>query len=57
MTQEEAFEKLELEVGASQQEIQSQYQDFYNEFQIRITNAPTTHQKTLYQKKRSFKIP
>ena len=51
MTQEEAFEKLELEVGASEQEIQSQYQEFYNEFQIRITNAPTTHQKTLYQKK------
>ena len=51
MTQEEAFEKLELEVGASQQEIQAQYQEFYNEFQIRITNAPTTHQKTLYQKK------
>ena len=51
MTQEEAFEKLELEVGASQQEIQSQYQEFYNEFQMLITNAPTEHQKSLYQSK------
>ncbi|WP_370477061.1 hypothetical protein [Tamlana flava] len=51
MTQEEALEKLELETGASQQEIKQQYQEFYNEFQIRITNAPTTHQKSLYQKK------
>ncbi|WP_370477054.1 formylglycine-generating enzyme family protein [Tamlana flava] len=51
MTQEEALEKLELESGASPQDIKQQYQEFYNEFQLRITNAPTTHQKTLYQKK------
>ncbi|WP_370477055.1 WG repeat-containing protein [Tamlana flava] len=51
MKVEEALEKLELEIGASQKEIKQQYQEFYNEFQLRITNAPTTHQKTLYQKK------
>ncbi|WP_370477060.1 FG-GAP repeat domain-containing protein [Tamlana flava] len=51
MTKEEALEKLELENGAGQQEIKQQYQEFYNEFQLRITNAPTTHQKRLYQKK------
>ncbi|WP_370477059.1 formylglycine-generating enzyme family protein [Tamlana flava] len=51
MTKQEAFEKLELENGASQQDIKQQYQEFYNEFLLRITNAPTTHQKTLYQKK------
>ncbi|WP_370477062.1 formylglycine-generating enzyme family protein [Tamlana flava] len=51
MTKQEALEKLELETGASQQDIKQQYQEFYNEFQLRITNAPTTHQKTLYQNK------
>jgi hypothetical protein len=51
MNNQEALEKLELEVGASQQTIKQQYQEFYNEFQMRITNAPTTHQKTLYQRK------
>jgi hypothetical protein len=51
MNKQDALEKLELEVGASQQAIKQQYQEFYNEFKMRITNAPTTHQKTLYQKK------
>jgi hypothetical protein len=51
MTKQDALEKLELEGGASQQAIKQQYQEFYNEFQMRITNAPTTHQKSLYQKK------
>ena len=51
MTNKEAFEKLELEESASQTEIRKQYQEFYNEFQMRITNAPTEHQRKLYQKK------
>ncbi|WP_370477063.1 hypothetical protein [Tamlana flava] len=50
MNKQEALEKLELEVGASEQDIKKQYQEFYNEFQMRITNAPTTHLKSLYQK-------
>jgi tetratricopeptide (TPR) repeat protein len=51
MTREQALEKLELEDGATQNEIQQQFNEFYNEFQIRITNAPTEHQRKLYQKK------
>ncbi|MDX1444940.1 hypothetical protein, partial [Lishizhenia sp.] len=51
MTKEEALERLELEANASRAEITAQYNEFYNEFQIRITNAPTEHQKKLYQKK------
>jgi DnaJ-domain-containing protein 1 len=39
MTNQEALEKLELEVGASQQGIKQQYQEFYNEFQMLSTNA------------------
>jgi hypothetical protein len=51
MTHEEALSKLELEEGATSSEINTQYQEFYNEFQMRITNAPTEHQRKLYQKK------
>jgi hypothetical protein len=51
MTYNEALSKLELEEGATSSEINSQYQEFYNEFQMRITNAPTEHQRKLYQKK------
>ena len=51
MTHNEALSKLELEEGATSSEINSQYQEFYNEFQMRITNAPTEHQRKLYQKK------
>lgn len=51
MTKEEALERLELEANATTNEIKTQYNEFYNEFQIRITNAPTDHQRKLYQKK------
>ncbi len=51
MTNDEALSKLELEQGATSSEINTQYQEFYNEFQMRITNAPTEHQRKLYQKK------
>ncbi len=51
MTHEEALSKLEIEEGATSSEINAQYQEFYNEFQMRITNAPTEHQRKLYQKK------
>ena len=51
MTKQQALEKLELEEGATASEISAQYQEFYNEFQMRITNAPTEHQRTLYKKK------
>ena len=51
MTHKQALEKLELEAGATTSEITIQYQEFYNEFQMRITNAPTEHQRALYKKK------
>lgn len=51
MTKQQALEKLELQEGASQAEITAQYNEFYNEFQLRITNAPTEHQRKIYQKK------
>jgi FKBP-type peptidyl-prolyl cis-trans isomerase len=51
MNKDEALSKLELEEGATSSEINTQYQEFHNEFQMRITNAPTEHQRKLYQKK------
>ncbi len=51
MNKTEALSKLELEEGATSSEINTQYQEFYNEFQMRITNAPTEHQRKMYQKK------
>ncbi len=51
MNKDEALSKLELEEGATSSDINTQYQEFYNEFQMRITNAPTEHQRKLYQKK------
>lgn len=51
MTIDEALNRLELEDDYSSDELNLQYSEFYNEFQIRITNAPTDHQRKLYQKK------
>lgn len=51
MTRQEALEKLELDEWASPSVIASTYQELYNEFQMRITNAPTEHQRELYRKK------
>lgn len=51
MNKQEALERLELEPGATQNEIEPQYHELYNEFNMRITNAPTEHQKKLYQRK------
>lgn len=51
MTHQEALEKLELDSAASPSQIEQSYQELYNEFQMRITNAPTEHQRKLYRKK------
>jgi formylglycine-generating enzyme required for sulfatase activity len=51
MTHEKALELLELEEGASPQEIRSAYQELFNELNIRLTNAPTDHQKQLYTRR------
>lgn len=42
---------LELSPGASQAEIQRKFQEFYSDFQIRLTNAPTADLKNKYQQK------
>lgn len=51
MTREEALEKLELPVDAASTQISETFQELYNEFQMRITNAPTEHQRKLYRQK------
>jgi hypothetical protein len=51
MTHEKALELLELEEGASAQEIRTAYQELFNELNIRLTNAPTDHQKQLYTRR------
>ncbi|EKB51122.1 hypothetical protein [Cecembia lonarensis] len=51
MKEEKALELLDLEPGASASEIRRAYQEIYNELQIRLTNAPTEHQKELYRKR------
>ena len=53
MTKEEALEKLELDIDASVDEIQSQFEEFSKELEMRVSNAPTDHQKALYRKKLS----
>ncbi|WP_209332381.1 formylglycine-generating enzyme family protein [Lunatimonas salinarum] len=51
MNEQKALELLDLEPGASASEIRRAYQEIYNELQIRLTNAPTEHQKELYRKR------
>jgi uncharacterized protein (TIGR02145 family) len=51
MTNEEAHELLDLEPGASAQEIRNAYKEVFNELQIRLTNAPTDHQKQMYRRR------
>ncbi|WP_209332380.1 SUMF1/EgtB/PvdO family nonheme iron enzyme [Lunatimonas salinarum] len=51
MNEQKALELLDLEPGATASEIRRAYQEIYNELQIRLTNAPTEHQKELYRKR------
>ena len=46
----QASELLGIAPGASAQEIRRQYQRIYNDYQIRLTNAPTASLKRMYQK-------
>lgn len=50
MTKEEASTLLGLPDNASEAEIKKKYGELYNDFQIRLTNAPTPNLKKLYQK-------
>lgn len=46
----QAAELLGIGPGASAPEIRRQYQRIYNDYQIRLTNAPTASLKRMYQK-------
>ncbi len=50
MSAAEAAEILGVAPGAPAHEIRSRYQKIYNDFQIRLTNAPTPSLKRMYQK-------
>jgi hypothetical protein len=49
MTKEEAMELLNVSEGAASNEIGQAYKQLFSDYQIRLTNAPTPHLKTLYQ--------
>jgi pSer/pThr/pTyr-binding forkhead associated (FHA) protein len=46
----DAAELLGVRVGASRDEVRQHYQRIYNDYQIRLTNAPTAALKRMYQK-------
>jgi formylglycine-generating enzyme required for sulfatase activity len=48
MTRAEALELLDLPEGADNEEIVSRYREFFNDYQMRLTNAPTAQLKNLY---------
>jgi hypothetical protein len=50
MTRTEAAELLGVEPGAAAREVVKRYQMMHNDYQIRITNAPTAALKRMYQK-------
>jgi hypothetical protein len=50
MDQAEAAEILGLWPGSPPEEVRKRYQKMYNDFQIRLTNAPTPSLKKMYQK-------
>lgn len=50
MTKEEAAIILGLSADAQQSDIKKKYNELYNDFQLRLTNAPTPNLKKLYQK-------
>ena len=50
MTEAEAAEILGLWPGSPAEEVVRRYQKLFNDFQIRITNAPTPALKKMYQK-------
>jgi len=50
MTEAHASELLGVDPDAPRHEIRKRYQTMHNDFQIRITNAPTAALKRMYQK-------
>jgi hypothetical protein len=50
MNKQEAIQLLAVAENASNDDIKAKYAELYNEYQIRLTNAPTPNLKKLYQK-------
>jgi predicted component of type VI protein secretion system len=50
MSEAEAAEILGLWPGSPAEEVRKRYQKLYNDFQVRLTNAPTPSLKKMYQK-------
>ena len=50
LTKQEAADLLGLMPDASEAEVRSKYNEMYNDYQLRLTNAPTPNLKKLYQK-------
>src|SRR3954452_3115682 len=50
MTKDEAAVLLGVGVGATASEVRERYRELHNEYQIRLTNAPTPALKKVYQR-------
>jgi hypothetical protein len=50
MSPAEAAELIGLWPGSPPDEVRKRYQKLYNDFQIRLTNAPTPALKKMYQR-------
>ena len=50
MTREDALELLQLSAGATRKQIQEQYTELFNDYQIRLEHAPTPALRKLYQR-------
>jgi hypothetical protein len=50
MKKEDCFQLLGLPESSSESEIKKKYTELFNDYQLRLTNAPTPNLKKLYQK-------
>ena len=50
MTRQDAYHVLGLPENSSLEDVQQKYNELFNDFQMRLTNAPTPNLKKLYQK-------
>src|SRR5688572_27757620 len=48
MTETEAREVLQVDAAASTAEINRKFEELYNDFQVRLTNAPTAALRTTF---------
>jgi TonB family protein len=50
MTRDEAFDFLNLPADSGSESIRERIQERYSEYQLRVTNAPTTHLRLAYER-------